>query len=360
MDVHNSGLNICERLCKNKSALDVLDDYTSLYSSDRPQADQLKAHLMKKLEAEIPVELLDKVKKITHRFILLVGNDMKLAEALGFYYFCVKGETPFYHYSLCNKAEEASGVKEAKDEVKAFFYGLNLSFYNGNGKFRTGNLRNRFEQDCSIFFDRLGCKENPFLVCLEKELSSIASQRGMLIITTSTPLDEIYKPFKSLFEVIPLEAEKQKETVEITSNQKKTKNIIHFPTPSGTQWHEVTISFIDNENVRIIAKNVTETKHYSEMGFRKGKANKPVASWFILEGFKNDKPLEYPQNTKEKTEKTIQDLRKRLKAYFRIQGDPIILEQGYKPVFKVYWGASESRSVHAFLNSDILDEKEDD
>ncbi len=140
------------------------------------------------------------------------------------------------------------------------------------------------------------------------------------------------------------------------------QKVIPFPTPSGTQWHEVEISFIDSENVKISARDKTATKHFFDMGFRKGKTCKPVKSWNTLFTFSEKRCLTYSQSIKSKTEKYIQDLRKRLKAYFGIQDDPIILDHGYKPVFKVCSSESKSRSrsVHAFSNSKVFDKKEDD
>lgn len=156
-----------------------------------------------------------------------------------------------------------------------------------------------------------------------------------------------------------LEPEKKDTPVSTPQKQGKTKDVIHFPTPPGTQWHEVKISFIDNENVKISARDVTEKKNYAEMGFKDKKTCKPVKSWEILLSFSENQYLMYPHNIKSKIEKSIQDLRKRLKAYFGIQDDPIILEHGYKPIFKVCMIETESRSVYASTNSDCLDEKKD-
>ena len=166
-------------------------------------------------------------------------------------------------------------------------------------------------------------------------------------------MDTLPAEFEDQFEPIYLEPKKQD-----TAKQAK---FIPFPTPSGTQWHEVKISFIDRENVKISVGNKTAKKHFFDMGFRKGKTCKPVKSWDVLFTFSEKGCLKYSQSTQSKTEKDIQDLKRRLKAYFGMKGDPIILRDGYKPVFKVCMIEDENRSVHAFSNSDAFDdEKEDD
>jgi len=193
---------------------------------------------------------------------------------------------------------------------------------------------------------------NRIIVEVEKRKDNYKQGLWVVSIDSASNLPE--KLVKK-FEVIELEAKKQ------IINKDTAINIIPFPTPPGTQWHEVKISFIDNENVSIgVRGGRSERKNYAEMGFKNKKTCKPVKSWYTLLAFSEKGCLKYSQSVKSKTEKDIQDLRKRLKTYFGIQGDPIILEGGYRPVFKVCSIGSESRSVHAFSNSNYFDEKEDD
>lgn len=181
---------------------------------------------------------------------------------------------------------------------------------------------------------------------------------GKKVVIIST--DNLQQKPSDGFEVIELEPEKQSENSGIPQD-KTAINFVPFPTPAGTGWHEVEISFIDSENVKISAKNVTKNKHYSEIGFKDNRRyNKPVESWNTLLSFKEKERLTFPHTGKEKTGKSIQDLRKRLKAYFGIQDNPIILEHGYKPKFKVSTYENQSRSVYAFSNSDSFNENEDD
>lgn len=151
----------------------------------------------------------------------------------------------------------------------------------------------------------------------------------------------------------------EKQAGQDTAKQAK---FIHFPTPSGTQWPEVKISFIDNENVSIKIRDVSQRKNYAEMGFKDQRTCKPVKSWYTLLYFSEKECLKYSQDVKGKTEKTVENLRKRLKSYFCIQSEPIVLASGcgYKPVFKVCKSEGESRSVLAFSNSDTCDDNTED
>lgn len=158
---------------------------------------------------------------------------------------------------------------------------------------------------------------------------------------------------------LKLGPEKQSENSGM-SQEKVEKDFVPFPTPAGTGWHEVEISFIDDVNVKISIRGKTKRRNYVEMGFKNLRTCKPVNSWYTFLKFRENDCLRYSQNVKSKTEKDIQDLRRRLKAYFGIQDNPIILEHGYKPKFKVSTYENQSRSVCAFSNSDLFDENEDD
>lgn len=332
------------------SALERLVFYKNIHHKNIPDKGIEKALLTRNLELEIECKLQARIKGIAGRFVFFVGNSIELSEKLGSYYYCIAGETPLYFYSLGGKSE---------DELKEVFNKVD-SFYNGDDKLTDGNLIKRLSQNCSIFLGCLECKDSLFLKKLAEEIGNIKrqwhsrdNQRGMLIVSTLTPLADIPKYFERLFDgVIDFEPSGQK--------QGKPKAVIPFATPPGTQCHEVKISFIDSENVMISAKDKTAKKHYFDMGFRKGRSSKPVKSWQVLITFKDTGCLKYSQVTLSKTEKDIQDLRKRLKAYFGIQDDPIVLDTGYKPKFRVCAYEGEDRSIKAFSNSDVFDDDKDD
>ena len=126
-----------------------------------------------------------------------------------------------------------------------------------------------------------------------------------------------------------------------TQDKAKQDKFVPFPTPSGTQWSEVKISFIDTDNVKISARKKTETRHYSGMGF-KGKGNKPSLLWGVLKRLAqlNGQFTNYPDKEKVKTEKDFSDLRRVLKQLFKINGNPILYKKtkdytGYKTAFVI-------------------------
>lgn len=305
-----------------------------------------KAEFIKTLEAEIGKRWHDRVNNIKSMFVLFVGQDTKLLQALGSYYYLTRGKTCLSFYSLGGKTD---------DELKGMFSQVE-AFRTGNNKITDGNLLERLRQGCSVFLDCLRCKDGLFLEWLVSEIRDVERQyhynKGMLIVSTLTPLTDIPEYFQSLFEVIELEPGKQSENV---------RDFMPFPTPAGTMWHEVKISFIDGENVKISIRGNTESRHYSQMGFKDSRSGiKPVKSWNILLLFRENKPLPVPHRDKGRVEDCIRDLRKRLRAYFGIQDDPIIFGHEYKPKFEVSIYEEQSRSVRAFSNSDSFDDKEDD
>lgn len=120
-----------------------------------------------------------------------------------------------------------------------------------------------------------------------------------------------------------------------------TPKVIPFPTPSGTQWHEVKISFIDNENVRISIKGKTTSKNYVEMGFKgrstKKEGGKTSVLWTFFRKISQvgGSFAGYSDEGKVKIKELFSDLRKKLTLYFQIEGDPIpyIKGEGYRTSF---------------------------
>ncbi|HHT9136452.1 MAG TPA: hypothetical protein ACFYEK_04315 [Candidatus Wunengus sp. YC60] len=130
---------------------------------------------------------------------------------------------------------------------------------------------------------------------------------------------------------------------------------------SGDKWTDLIITVCDNETVKTTLCGKTGTpQKFVELGFKDKRTGKPVKSWQILLAFAEKERLTFPQTQKEKMEKLIKDLRKRLKAHYKIPGDPIVFENGYKPVFEIQKYEGQSRSVHAFSNSDHLNETDND
>ncbi|MBE7444684.1 MAG: hypothetical protein HS132_05340 [Planctomycetia bacterium] len=259
-------------------------------------------------------------------------------------------EAPSYIKDQISEFQEIGEVEEESNTLSS--YATNILFLRFVGKeiplFEVDDKKISCVADIKKLWDTLGIKSSKDdFYFYRKVCSSVMAYLEPQYLKIQKEL------------MTRLEPEKQGGTT-VISQYKTGKDFVPFSTPSGTQWHEVKISFIDNENVKISAKEETKTKHFVEMGFRKGKTSKPVKSWNILLGFSENECLKFSQSTKSKTEKAIQDLRKRLRTYFGIQDDPIILDQGYRPKFKISKIESQSRSVHTFSNSDIFHEKEDD
>lgn len=382
---------------KNKlkeKAFEIVKELKGTNNIFLPKNAELKGKLIAELESIVTFDIQKKVKKTLNRPILFVGDVYKSMLA-GCYAHCVRkveftmnlitkrlDEFSIKHFG--NPVENFEMVRQTYKDlseiegefifkdcfgqpIEKLWYGddpayCHTSVLNPNRYTYTQHtgIKNWLE------LYRLGT--TLFLVCLEGKDSNeckefIKNIRDMnyprpafpnKLIVHTNDINKLPKYFSDQFDPIYLEAKNQ--------GAAKQDNFIPFPTPSGTQWHEVGISFIDSENVKISARDKTATKHFFDMGFRKGKTCKPVKSWEILLSFSEKECLMYSHNIKSKIEKSIQDLRKRLKAYFGIQDDPIILEHGYKPVFKVCGSESEGegRSVRAFSNSAIFDEKEND
>jgi len=108
-----------------------------------------------------------------------------------------------------------------------------------------------------------------------------------------------------------------------------------FPTPSGTKWEEVTITFISNESIRIKAREVSKKFHFSEIGFGdRRSADKPNMIWKYFHALAQlsgelawDDPLDLGGRPvdidRDVAQKRISVLRKTLQTIVGIKDDPI-------------------------------------
>jgi hypothetical protein len=108
-----------------------------------------------------------------------------------------------------------------------------------------------------------------------------------------------------------------------------------------SNWGELSITFVSDHAVRIVAGNCQENANYGELGFEDGRNGKPKAAWDILRALaESGGTLTYssiPQAELPKTEKRIQELREFLRHKFSLISDPIpcIKGEGYKCAFIV-------------------------
>lgn len=177
--------------CKRSSMIEVLE----YFSPDPKIESQLKHFLLRKLEAMIPVELQRQIEAASGKRFLLAGNDTKLMENVGCFAHCLRGENTFHFYDLSGKS---------KSDQFAMLNNQNEHFYSGGDRLRKGGAVERLKMNCSVFLLGLKLEDGLDLEKFEKEIRNLKT--GLLIVSTK---DDIPPYFKSLFEVINLEPEKQ-------------------------------------------------------------------------------------------------------------------------------------------------------
>lgn len=133
--------------------------------------------------------------------------------------------------------------------------------------------------------------------------------------------------------------------------QKRIQPVKRFPTPPGTNWYAVSIRFLSEETVQIIAKSDSEGRNFREMGFMDRRTNNPDKLWWTLRLFakhNGEISWETPGLPREpgKLKSYIKDIRKRLKHLFQIEDDP------FEPYRKV-------RAYKTKFNIRLLDDIED-
>lgn len=154
-----------------------------------------------------------------------------------------------------------------------------------------------------------------------------------------------------------LEPEKKDTPVSTPQKQGKTKDVIHFPTPSGAKWSDLKMTIIDyDKTVKIEVKGgKTITTNYKEMGFEDGRKRKPNDAWKRLIIFADKKGMlpKFSSTEKDKIEKDIQEIRNTLSVCFKINGKPIpdyIKEEGYKTAFEISYREARESTPKEFSN----------
>jgi hypothetical protein len=109
----------------------------------------------------------------------------------------------------------------------------------------------------------------------------------------------------------------------------------------AASWESVEILFLSDLRVQIRNGETTETRNYAEFGFADGRAGNgnPNKAWETLRRLAQGSGV-IRQSTAgdwKKVEKRIQEIRKTLRRYFDITGDPIpfIDGTGYQARFKI-------------------------
>ena len=115
-------------------------------------------------------------------------------------------------------------------------------------------------------------------------------------------------------------------TMEINLIASKHEGVVvcPFDTPTGTQWHDIKIKFLNKKKVMVQIKGIKKQVTYEEMGFKDQRRHVPNKQWKLLQllSYHNgevtwDNPKAHVNVKKQK-----QLLSKKLKHYFQIDGDP--------------------------------------
>jgi hypothetical protein len=116
-----------------------------------------------------------------------------------------------------------------------------------------------------------------------------------------------------------------------------------FPTPEGTDWQDVTIAFVSEEDIKITVGNRWKEFHFSEIGFKNAKTGRPNINWEVLKTLLEEKEISKSNMAIDKlirtaAKKAVQSIRKRLKTLMGIADDPIEFNwktKAYTPQFSL-------------------------
>jgi hypothetical protein len=127
---------------------------------------------------------------------------------------------------------------------------------------------------------------------------------------------------------------------QVISQRSNKDGIILFPTPAHAKWNDLKIRFVDGHSVHVSVCGQERTLIYSQMGMIDNRNCKPNKQWELLcdlarsQGYMDwNNPAARQVNQKRK-EHLVRDL----KAFFRIDGDPIANEnngKAWKTVFQI-------------------------
>lgn len=113
-----------------------------------------------------------------------------------------------------------------------------------------------------------------------------------------------------------------------------------FPTPNGAKWTDLSIKSIDGETVAIKLGDQARRYVYSEMGMIDGRTKKPTKQWELLQLFARHHGILTWQSSgaDRKNQKRREILSENLKAFFGIEGEPIVLtddKKGWRTTFSI-------------------------
>ena len=118
---------------------------------------------------------------------------------------------------------------------------------------------------------------------------------------------------------------------------------------SVAAWSEIEIQFLSDERIQVFIQERTgETYNYAEFGFENHSTKKPNRAWVALRELgksEGEVPLARQDPNWPKLEKRIQEIRRVLRAHFRLPGDPVPFKKavGYRTAFRISCAPSFDR-----------------
>lgn len=133
---------------------------------------------------------------------------------------------------------------------------------------------------------------------------------GALVLVR--PAEEVLRPFRDA-------------VVQEARRALAKPGMVLFETPPDAEWSRLRIRFRDGETVAVDLPGASGLFTYHEMGMSDGRSKKPTLQWRLLETLAraNGELTWSNGEAKRRLKKRCEDLRKDLRAFFRIPDDPI-------------------------------------
>ena len=152
----------------------------------------------------------------------------------------------------------------------------------------------------------------------EKEFIRLVKQASSELLRDYDALSDATKDF--------LDKDEPIKNLETKLDDKATKVSNTFPhkIPSGTQWKNFTVRFLDEENLLVRVQGTEEAVNFSKMGFADGRNGKPNMQWLFLVLLAKHGGEITPDNpdASDRYKKIKQKLSEQLQAYFVMEADP--------------------------------------
>jgi len=114
--------------------------------------------------------------------------------------------------------------------------------------------------------------------------------------------------------------------------------MVFFPTPAGVTWADLSIRFADGHSVTVRVGDAGGKYHYAQMGMADGHNARATKQWELLRAFAQGYGLLTWKSryADRRNQKRSEYLARDLKAFFRIDGEPIVATddgKGWRTIF---------------------------